>query len=88
MPLTVTGVEGRVIWGYRSVATLHAWTISKDEAGPWTLAGTLADVDDFAVTQRPLKFVAPNGWRWPVESLQTVGASLSAVLGPKEKRAQ
>lgn len=84
--MTVTGAEGYVRWGYRQAVLLRAWTITKDEHGILSLTGTVSDVDDFAVSQRPLKFAAPNGWRWPVvsESLQMTGASLTAVLGPKE----
>jgi len=86
MPVTVSGVEGRVMWGYRFAGTLHTWTITKNEGEGWSLSGTLSAVDDFVVSQRPLKFVAPNGWRWPiVDALQTVGASVSARLGPKER---
>jgi len=84
MSVIVTGAEGVLRWGYRRAALLRAWTITKDEQGVWAITGTLADVDYVAVSQRPLTFQAPNGWRWPLTTLQMTDASLYAVLGPKE----
>ena len=82
---TITGEAGQVFWGYHPVATVTAWSITKTEAGDWALTGSLVSADTFRVSQHPLVFVAPNGWRWPVLSLQITDASLLAMLGPKEK---
>ena len=85
MPLTITGEQGDVRWGYLVAATVRPWAVTQTESGEWTLAGSLANADTFRVTQHPLVFVTPNGWRWPVLELQMLGASLTARLGPKEK---
>jgi hypothetical protein len=82
--MTITGEQGQLRWGYTTAATVHPWTLIKAD-GQWTLSGTLASVDHFRVTQRPLVFVTPNAWRWPVEELQMTDATLTARLGPKEK---
>jgi hypothetical protein len=39
---------------------------------------------NFWASQRPLRFVMPNGMSLPVLELQITGASLTATLGPKE----
>ena len=88
MGLTVTGAAGELKWGFRTAATLRAWTIVKDEQGVWSLTGTLAEIDTFAVSQRPLRFVAPNGWQWVISELQMADAQLHAVLGPRVKYGQ
>jgi hypothetical protein len=82
--VTVSGAEGSVKYGWHTAATLRAWTMAPTEAGVLTLSGTLADVNDFAVSQRPLKFAAKNV-EWPIDSLQIAGATLSAVLGPPKE---
>jgi hypothetical protein len=94
VPLTVRGVEARVLWGYTTAAALGAWTaIKPDDGGPWTLTATVVTSNAFALdagqrdAQRPLTFLvqtAKGQWRWPVVTLQITGASLTATLGPKE----
>jgi hypothetical protein len=94
MPLTVRGVDARLLWGYSTAAALTAWTVSKpDDGGPWTLAATVVTSNTFALEagqrdpQHPLRFVvvtAKGIWRWPVVTLQIAGASCTATLGPKE----
>mgnify|MGYP001562449127 CR=1 FL=1 len=84
--VTIPGGEAFLRWGYYPAATLHAWTVTKQASG-WTLAATVTTTDTFRVSQRPLVFAAPTAkgvWRWPIVSLQIEGASLTAVLGPKE----
>lgn len=82
-----TGVEGGVRWGYHTAATLKHWALESSGAG-WSLEATVQAADTFRVSQRPLTFVVqrPRGivWRWPVESLQIEGATLTARLGPQE----
>jgi hypothetical protein len=82
---TITGERGEVRWGYQVAAVLHPWSMTTLESGGWALLGTCESADTYRVSQHPLVFVAPNGWRWPVASLQVSGASLSATLGPKER---
>jgi hypothetical protein len=83
MPLTVTGAEASVRWGYRPAATLRAWTMTKTEDG-LTVSGTVEALDAFAVSQRPLTLVLPSGVTWSMLTLQMAGASCSATLGPAE----
>lgn len=88
MAVTVRGVDASLRWGYQSAAILRAWTVTKDDHGVWSLAASVVSTDAYRVAQRPLVFVAPHAtgaWRWPIETLQIAGASLSATLGPKEK---
>jgi len=82
--VTVNGINGAIKWSYHEAAVFSAWTVTRAGA-EWTLAGTLKSSDDFRVSQRPLKFVAPHAdgvWTWPVEELLIQGASLTAKLGP------
>jgi len=84
--VTVSGASGVLKWGYSTAGTLGAWTVARTESA-WVLTGTIVKTDAFRVTQRPLAFEALHAlgvWRWPVVSLQMTGASLTAVLGPKE----
>lgn len=84
--MTVTGVEGSLRYGYHTAGTLGAWTVTRADS-VWTLSASLVKTDAFRVSQRPLVFVAPHAhgaWRWPIQSLQITGASLTAVLSPPE----
>ncbi len=86
--LTLSGVTARLCWGYHSAATLGAWRVSRTDAGPAVLTAAIVSLDPLRASQRPLMVVAPHAhgaWRWPVVSLEVTGASLTAVLGPKEK---
>lgn len=84
--VTITGVKGLLKWGYHEAGTIGAWTVTTD-AGVRTLSASLVTSDPFRVSQRPLRFVAPHAggvWAWPITELQMSGASLTAVLGPRE----
>lgn len=81
----VTGEEGQLKWGYRTAATVRAWTLSKGDDNVWSVTGTLSDIDDFAISQPSLKFVTPNGWRFPITELQVSDAACTARLGPLER---
>lgn len=83
--MTIRGELGELRWGYQVAVVLRPWLITRTESGSWALTGTVERADTFRLSQQPLVFASPNGWRWPVESLQISGASLSAVLGPKER---
>lgn len=86
MPLTVTGVEGSLRWGYHQAAVLRAWKICREESGV-TLTATVVSQDAFRVSQRPLVFVATHAkgaWTWPIEMLQIQDGALTAHLGPQK----
>ena len=85
--VTFRGVEAVLRHGYYRAGTLGAWTVARGEHG-WLLTAAVVTTDAFRVSQRPLAFEvrhATGVWRWPVESLQITDASLTAVLGPKER---
>ncbi len=84
MDITISGPEGVLRWGWHQAARLRSWTMTRNEAGQWTVTGTLAEVNDYAVSQRPLTFVTPKGLVWQITELQLRGASCVAVLGPQE----
>lgn len=77
------GAAAILRWGYRTAATLGAWTV-EGAPGAWTLTAVVQQQDDFAVSQRPLTIVTPNGWRWPVETLQIAEGTLTASVRPQE----
>jgi hypothetical protein len=85
--LTVRGQIGAVLWGYREVATVAAWTIAKIE-GEWTLTASLRQADPYQCRQQPLRFTSPRKqgfWCWPVKTLRLGTHSLVATLGPPEQ---
>jgi hypothetical protein len=84
--MTYRGVEASIMWGYHVAATVRDWTVTKGETG-WSLSAAVVSLDDFTVSQRPLKFVATHqggAWSWPVLTLQNMGASLTGTLGPRK----
>ena len=85
--VTWTGTEAVVRWGYHQAAQLRDWTVSKDEHGQLRLSAAVVQANTFRLSQRPLVLAVtrPTGALvWPVIELQNEGASLCAVLGPKE----
>jgi len=83
---TFTGMTGAVRWGYRSAAALGPWKVTRTEHG-LELTAQVTSVDAFAVSQRPLKFVAPHAkgaWTRPIDTLQIADGTLTARLGPRE----
>lgn len=84
--VTITVARAVLRWHYRQAAALQGCTIVKVAEG-WTLSATVESSDAFRVSQRPLVCEVSHAegvWRWPVVSLQIEGASLTAMLGPKE----
>jgi hypothetical protein len=94
--MTLTGVIGRIEWGYYTAAAIEGYTVTasaattKGGAVTWRLTATVILSDPFKLTQRPLRFVAPHAkgtWTWPIETLEfAVGAGqapgrLTARLG-------
>jgi len=85
--LAVKGREGAVKLGYQTAVSLGPWSLTKREAEGYELSASILGMDAFRVSQRPLTFVVTvqsGSWRFPVQSLQIVGSSLTAVVGPKE----
>ncbi len=85
--LTITGAVGSVAWGYHVAGSLGPWTIARQD-GVRVLTAQIVEMNTVMASQRPLAFeVRHTGgvWKWPIESLQITGASLTAVLGPKEQ---
>ncbi len=88
MAIEFTGEHGVIRYGYHTVAGVRGWRIAReDKEGPLRLTGTAEDVNDFWLTEQPLKFVVTRERgisRWPVVGLEISGVSLTAVLGPRE----
>lgn len=82
---SITGTVGALRCGHQPAAALSAWTLTKLDDARWTLTATVAN-PTFWLSQRPLWFVTPNAWRWPVLAVEITGASCTATLGPKESR--
>jgi hypothetical protein len=89
MNLTISGSEGSLLWVYSQAASLRSWTVTPNESGQLVLSASIASVDSYRSSQRPLVFVVRRPhvtWRWPVVSeLQIVDGALSAYLGPMEQ---
>jgi hypothetical protein len=84
--MPISGQQGSLMWAYHTAAAVRDWTITNGELGR-TLSARLEKTDSFRVSQRPLTFVATHAnraWRWPITTLQITGATLTAVLGPRE----
>lgn len=94
--VTLRGPVGSLSWGYRPVATVTRWTISRaDERAPWVLSARIATHDPFQCrrgndgSSGTLLFTAPRKgglWCWPVvpKSLQVTAPLLLARLGAPE----
>jgi hypothetical protein len=81
------GEAAELRWGYHPAATVKDWTITPQDASSLTVTARVVSSDAFRVSQHPIVFTVPRqsaDWTWPVKSLQIVGESLTAVLGPPE----
>jgi len=81
------GAEGELRWGYHSAATLKDWELTPKDASSFTVTARIVSSDAFRVSQRPIAFTVPRqagAWKWPVQELQVVGETLTALLGPQE----
>lgn len=82
--LRIRGARGQVKWAYAVAADLTSYTVER-EAGAWTLRGTIAQMNPFALSQHPLTFIAPHAkgeWRWVIRECQTAAGRLTAQLEP------
>jgi hypothetical protein len=83
----LTGVVGRIDWGYFAAGAINGYRVSKSADGVWTMTGTLVNFDAFKIRQRNLIFVAPHKhgeWRWPIKTLDL---GVGEGTGPREVRA-
>jgi hypothetical protein len=80
------GVNGQIKWSYHVAADIKGYTVSRNATTKeWSMRGTAVQADAFKLAQRPLVFVAPHQggeWRWPIESVQVDGGTVTASLGP------
>lgn len=80
----IKGVHGQIKWAYHVAAEVNGYTVSRSPEKRWSLRATVAQADEFKLAQRPLMFVAlhqQGEWRWPIETLEVSGATVSASLG-------
>jgi hypothetical protein len=79
---------GTLVWGYRAIAVLTTWRITK-APGAWKLSATLAARDKWQVQQaaklKELLFTAPRDkgrWCWELQDVDVGTTELRATLGP------
>ncbi len=80
------GEAAELRWGYHPAATLKDWILTPS-ATSLTVTARIVSSDAYRVSQRPIVFAVPRQavtWRWPVLSLQIVGETMTASLGPQE----
>ena len=89
--LTFNGRQAALVWGYRPIAVLTAWRITKVPRvpGAWTLSATLAQADAWQCRQaakyQELLFTAPRDkgrWCWQLTDVNVGTTELRATLGP------
>jgi hypothetical protein len=82
---SLTGVVGRIDWGYFVAGAINNYSVQRVADGSWTLKGTLVNHNSFNIRQRNLIFVAPHKhgeWRWPIKTIDVGDGP-----GPREMRA-
>jgi len=86
--VVLTGVTGRLTWGFYPAARVGAFTLLRDETTKVvTLTGRLTDLDPFRLTQAPIAFETPVGatvWKWTCLTLTVIDAHVRATLGERE----
>ncbi len=86
--LTLRGGPATLVWGYRPVAVLTTWRITKDKKG-WRLTASLAQADRWQCQQaaklKELLFTAPRDrgsrWCWELIDVEVGTQGLRALLG-------
>lgn len=84
MGIRLAGAEGQVRWVYHIAAVLGSWTLEDR-----VLTATIKTSEDVKLSQQPLNFFVPrpgHPWVWPIESLQIADGTLTATVGPQERR--
>jgi hypothetical protein len=89
--VTLHGTTAALLWGYRAVVTIRAWSITKTPKG-WTLSAQITASSRWecarAVQAKELLFTAPRDkgrWCWQVLSVDVGTNQLEAVLGQPEQ---
>lgn len=83
------GPSGSIVWGYRTAATLTAWTVTRDASSgraAWTLRATIERGSAFELRQKGLHFATPRlggFFVWEItEPPRVVNNTLTAKLTP------
>jgi hypothetical protein len=86
--LVIHGGRASLLWGYRPIAILTTWRITK-APGAWTLSATLTAAEAWqcgqAAKYHELLFTAPRDkgrWCWEVHEVSIGTTELRATLGP------
>jgi hypothetical protein len=86
--LSLYGGRASLLWGYRTIAVLTAWRITKAPGG-WKLTATLTQADAWqcgqAAKYKELLFTAPRDkgrWCWELVDVTVGTTELRAILGP------
>jgi hypothetical protein len=87
--LTLRGGPASLVWGYRPIAVLTAWRITKTPKGGWQLSATLNQADRWQCQQaaqlKELLFTAPRDrgsrWCWELDQVEVGTRELRALLG-------
>jgi len=84
---TIRGVLATIRWAYYNAAAIHGYTITRTEAGRWSVYGTVVMADAYKMAQRPLYLIASHRfgeWRWPIERFHLLDGRFTAELGMLE----
>ncbi len=82
------GEAAELRWGYHPAATLKDWTLTPHNSSSFEVTARVVSSDAYRVSQHPIVFTVPRQacvWKWPVVSLQIVGETLTASLGPQQE---
>lgn len=86
--ISLHGARASLLWGYRPVAVLTSWRITKAPEA-WTLSATLSRADAWQCGQaaklQELLFTAPRDkgrWCWQLLDVTIGTRELRATLGP------
>ncbi len=81
------GAAAELRWGYHPAAAVKDWTMTPQDSSSFRVTAQVVSSDAYRVAQSPIVFTVPREttvWKWPVLSLQIVGQSMTALLGPPE----
>jgi hypothetical protein len=86
--LSIRGGAASLLWGYRAVAVLTSYRITKNVKGEWRLSATLTRADVWqcqqAAKHKELLFTAPKDkgrWCWELADVHVGTNELTATLG-------
>jgi hypothetical protein len=92
-PVTITGGQASLRWGYHVAAEIRDWTVTRTRRGG-TLRGAVETFNRChtarrgdGMPQNELFFVTliqGGAWQWPVRRLEIDDRSVRAELGPQQ----